>query len=694
MGSGRLDRGAMEWTDFINDDHGANGQQVAEQTSDLAPTIGSYVYPHHDARGNGADLFRVGVGIRNKVTYWRVDWNTLARPKVPIAEWALDTDHSRKTGTSTWPGGAGVTSTGEDRFVLVSSRGAWLINARGHRRNVRSLGGHLTVNRASRSFVVSLPTHVLHPHGGWRVRLAAGVANHNGDGFQRVTSADGALSGQPAVYNLGFRRRKQEPAQITPPSGPNGVILPTTHDDYTEAEDEGTMTYDHGTLGNFWNEGAQAFALAGDDVSKFSTTIHWSRLRRHRTTKAPMPKGYSVRWYVAHRNNLGQGTTNNADDVHPRFLGRVQPYSVYVPSSYRRGHPAPLTWILHSLGVNHNQYAALSPKLIQQLCEARHSVCATTNDRGPGGWYHDDGEVDFWSVWHALASSYTLDSRHTVLSGYSMGGYAAYKLGLEYPDVFAKSVALAGPPICGLRLAGSVQSPDGPGHCTTDGDTGPLVGNATWLPFQMGDGTNDEEVPFSGVLQQIAAFRSAGDRFKFQAFAGADHLVWAVQDGFHSIAVQVRHPHVKQHPGHFSYTFYPNLVDKRRGIGPTRDYWVTHLRARKHSPGTLASVTASSGRRPTRAVTLHDSEKPVVDSKDAEQSTETTQRWSLGARPSRTSVVRLRLADVRSLRVNLAAAGFAGRHGVVRVTTDGRTRVRLSNGRTVHLKAGHHRIHF
>ena len=93
----------------------------------------------------------------------------------------------------------------------------------------------------------------------------------------------------------------------------------------------------------------------------------------------------------------------------PTLLERVQPYSVYVPSTYRPGTPMPLTWILHSLEVNYNQYGALDPQLMQQLCQDRGSICATTEGFGPAGWYYNEAETDFWQVWRSLADSFTLD---------------------------------------------------------------------------------------------------------------------------------------------------------------------------------------------------------------------------------------------------------------------------------------------
>ncbi|WP_300404201.1 hypothetical protein [Nocardioides sp.] len=40
----------------------------------------------------------------------------------------------------------------------------------------------------------------------------------------------------------------------------------------------------------------------------------------------------------------------------------------------------------------------------------------------------------------------------TVAAYDSMGGWAAYKLGLSHPDLYAEAVALAGPPQCGVSV--------------------------------------------------------------------------------------------------------------------------------------------------------------------------------------------------------------------------------------------------
>ena len=126
--------------------------------------------------------------------------------------------------------------------------------------------------------------------------------------------------------------------------------------------------------GNFWAEDDQAATLAHGNVSKFSVLVRWSALANHVTTRPPLVLGYSDRWRYVTDLNLGQGV-NSTVNANPAYLSRIQPYAVYVPSNYTGRRPLPLTWLLHSLDVNYNQYGAIDPRQIQEECQDRDSIC-------------------------------------------------------------------------------------------------------------------------------------------------------------------------------------------------------------------------------------------------------------------------------------------------------------------------------
>ena len=670
-GTGREAGGATFWSDFLYDDHGAAGVMVQQPVATLAPTSGTYVYSNPKAANNGADIFRAAVGLDRAASYWRVDWNTLEDRNVPIAEWALDTDDDTRTGATAWPAGAGVSSPGIDRALVVTGSGARLLDGSG--KTLATLP--TTVDMNARSFVVRVPREVLPVSGSWKVRLAAGVADATDKAFAPVSQSDGALPGQPAVYNVTFRTYLQEPP-VYKPSGDQGEL-------------EGNGLARGEKYGNFWMERHQADALTSGDVSAFALDLKWSDLASRRTTPEPMPTGYTNRWYVSPLH-LGQGVVQNSGggtgDLRPNFLGRVQPYAVYVPTTYQRGHKTPLTWILHSLSVQHNQYGALDPSQIQQECEDRQSICATTLGYGPDGWYFDEAEVDFWSVWHQLALAYTLDPERTVISGYSMGGYASYKLGLTYPDLFAKAMPLAGPPECGLVVAEHAGSAAGSGRCTTAGDTTPMVKNARWLPYILGDGVADELVPVSSVLQQVQTFLADGNRIHFELYPAEDHLVYATQDGFSSEISQLGTTTRTRNPGHITYTWYPQLQDPKLGLGPTGVYWVRGIAGRSSSA--MATLDVQSNALPNPVITTHQSQSANVPG-DPTPALVEDQTWTLAHGPKRSHSITMTLTNVSDIGVDMARAKVPA--GIVRVSTDGTTTLRLLNlreGATVRW-AGH-----
>jgi poly(3-hydroxybutyrate) depolymerase len=496
------------------------------------------------------------------------------------------------------------------------------------------------VDRRAASFVVRVPHSVLPAKGRWRIRLAAGLANPAGTAF--APAAD-AAPGQTAVYNIAFRRRSQE----------------------TPADD-------------FWNDRAQTQALGTGEVSAFSHLVSWRALRHRRTTRQPRPVGWSDRWYVS-AIAPGSGVITDpasVSDGKANYLGRVQPYAVYVPKSYSPRRPAPLTFLLHSSNQNHNQYAATTPHFTHQACEQRHSICVSPLGRGPDGVYYDSAELDFWQVWHAVAAAYRLSPNRTVLSGYSMGGIGANQLAMEHPDLFARSVTLAG----GV------------------GDI-PALANLRWVPTYLAGGAEDELVPVTLQAGEAGGLGKLGDRFRWVVVSAIDHVSYELADSFADAVRYMGSARRVHNPATIHFTWTPTDTPPpggvsvesppgigwtqrpRLGVGTTGAYWLRRLRARDRHHD--ASITAHSRRRPARSITTHLSQR--VDPGFApEPATVTTQTWTRGPRSHRSSTLHLRLTNVRSLRILLGSAGFAP-HSRVRlvVRSDGPSR----------LKAGSHNLH-
>ncbi len=685
-GTGRLAGGASLWSDFVYDDYGASNlaglpTSTYDQSSGLAARQGQYVYPSGPADNNGADIFRAGVGLSSAYSYWRVDWVTLADPSVPIAEWALDTDNNSATGTAAWPAQAGVTSPGIDRALVVSSRGAWLVDPlTGLRTDVLANGGKLTVDKTAKSFIVAVPRSLLPVAGTWRVRLAAGLADAAGQNFAPpyVGNAGNGPSGTAErVYNITFRTVAQEPPVFT--SGTTDAQIAVAQALLAATPVGAVLGLDglaRSITGNFWMEDDQADTLATGNVSSFSQLVSWSALGARTSTPEPQPTGYSARWYVS-RLSLGAGQAVNdgsEGNFQPTLLERVQPYAVYVPTGYKQGHATPLTWILHSLEVNYNQYGGLDPQLIQQLCQNRASICATTEGLGPAGWYYNGAETDFWQVWRALAQAYTLNPERTVSTGYSMGGWASYKLVFEHPDDFAGALSLDGPVVCGIQAfpGANVPAYQDPA-CSKDGQSQPLIANARWIPYVIDQTFADELVPTTGVIAQAQTFDRLDQRYHLFIHTGADHLVFALEDRFGDAVAALGSPVRQTNPGTFTYSWYPSLNSSRYGIGATGDYWLHDLRAANSAYGIIATVRAHDAAIPEPAVTDQRFGPSLVT--QPLPGTESGLRWLLGKRPKAQRSMTLNLTDVAGLSIDATAARL--KTGTITLHTDRSTRITI-----------------
>jgi dienelactone hydrolase len=682
-GTGHLAGGASLWSDFIYDDYGASGVQGLptssyDQSSGLAARQGDYVFPSGAAHNNGADIFHAGVGLHGAYSYWRVDWTTLADPNIPIAEWTFDTDNNPATGAAQWPAQAGVRSPGIDTALVVSSHGAWLIDTlTGLRTSVLAHGGSLTVDRAARSFILAIPRSLLPVGGSWRVRLGAGLADGSGQNF---AAPDVGQSGSTAntaerLYNVTFRGVAQEPPVYT--DGMSDALIAQAQAGLAGNPIGSTLGADgiaRSVTGNFWMEDDQADTLASGDVSKFSELVDWSALAAQRSTPAPQPTGYSTRWYVS-RLTPGAGQVvndGNEGNFQPTLRERVQPYAVYVPTTYVPGHAMPLTWILHSLEVNYNQYGALDPQLIQQLCQNRGSICATTEGFGPAGWYFNEAETDFWQVWRSLADNFTLDPSRTVTTGYSMGGWASYKLAFAHPDDFAGALVLDGPVICGVQAYPGL---NGPAYsdpaCAKDGQSQPLIANARWVPYVIDQTYADELVPTSGVVAQAQGFDNLGQRYNLFIHTGGDHLAFATEDRFGDVVSALGSPQRTVNPGTFAYSWYPSLDSGRLGVGATGDYWLSGLSARTRDYGTLATIHAADAALPDRGITTQRFGPRLVS--QPVPGTNSGLTWKLGTRPGAQRTMKLQLANVGGLTIDDRAARLPT--GTITVSSDGPSRL-------------------
>jgi hypothetical protein len=259
----------------------------------------------------------------------------------------------------------------------------------------------------------------------------------------------------------------------------------------------------------------------------------------------------------------------------PEYQGNLQPYAVYVPSGAPPKAGYGLTLLLHSLSANYNQYYA-SRNQSQFGDRATPSIVITPEARGPDQEYEGLGAADVFEVWAHIAGLYHLNPAYTDITGYSMGGIGTFKLGAQFPDLFARAQ-----PTVGFE---------------TNND---VLASMRNLPVLMWNASADELVNASDYSQTAARLSSLGYRYELDVYQPCanplcsplfpNHLMLAINDQFAPAAAFLGAWTVNVNPAHVTYVVDTARDARSYGIAGDHAYWVSGLTIRS------ASHTATNG---------------------------------------------------------------------------------------------------
>ena len=583
--------GEYLYQDYLYDDYGANtvpgrGTHTPGADDVASQTDGDIFYPSADEYAdNAADLVELRVKRRKRAIFYRVTLNTLKRKDTTMVGIGIDTDRDPGGAEVPWPAGAGITSPGVDLFVrawgtggLVSTRdrGAW---------SDRGLPGRAVKTDLRRNQItIRVGRRLTGKVGKATWRHFAGVGLHDGDGGflavparsqpTQTTPASGTpAEDAPAIFNLAFRWKEPQ-----------------------RSLDEVFPEYDSIPAAGVWFEAEQSRRLAAGSTGDFHADIDFRRLAKKHYLKPHRASPRTRARILSSRLRLGEGVEPG---TFPKYRGRLQPYLITVPPSYRendrdrvplnkvdpgkipgdldRTGSVPLTFTLHSLGGNHAQYLTYSPNQLRQFGIQRENIVVSPLARGTDGWYTDEAEVDVFEVWADVAFRYKLDPERTYPSGYSMGGYGTYKLGVQYPDLWARAFTTVGPPGEGIWV------PPAPPSGGAETNTNPLLENVRWIPYMNWAEVTDQLVPYTGVRAQHERFDRLGLRNQLWSFTPGEHFTLAILDQWGPARDFLGNAKRVRDPSRVDYGFFPDA--DRPGLGLVHDhaYWVSDLVARNLS---------------------------------------------------------------------------------------------------------------
>jgi hypothetical protein len=630
-GRATTSRGEYIYTDWLYDDYGpdldGNVNRPAFR-SQLAPTRGDYRYPSNEARygNNAADLRELRVAVDETTLHLMIALQTMKVADAAVVQVAIDSDASYKTPkTAQWPDGAGIATKGPGHFVTTSGNAAHLIGS-GATRKLKSVA-----NTKANAIEVDVPLSAL-GRIAKRPRIWVVTGLNDGHGKFRAQS-DGAT----AVFNAGFRRFEH---------------YPTGDGDPTRFSDGG------------WNDARQAAALAAGDLSAFGGSFDIGRLRTGGSDKpAPQKPGRYVRVFKSAKDygegiDLKMEQSNVGGNPRPEFKSRYQPYALYIPKGYDPTKRSVFTLNGHSLDDSHLEYFTVAPTQLKQLGDERRSIIITPLSRGTDTWYIDAGLIDTIEAWNDVRRNYRIADERTFITGYSMGGYMTYRLGLLMPDRFSKASVYVGPPAYQIWPYPNDPLPGGP--IGAIGNTNKLVENAYDLPYEINHGNSDELVPVEGVQHQADTFKAKGNAYVFYRHSANDHLAFILNDewsrtrDFLGTAPRVRNP------VEVRYRRYPAVDLPQNGLRFDSAYWVSEIKVRgnQKDPANSGSVDAI-----THGLGGH-LKKPVADvpqpvSGPVSPGTRTGQRQVAGTAIAKANVLDVKVQNVTGAAIDLRRIGLS-----------------------------------
>ena len=642
--------GEYLYQDYLLDDHGADtapglGSSATWASMPLfSPAAGDVMYPSERRfSGQDADLAELRIRPTRSAILYRLTYGAPSTPGTVVAGIGIRTGGPGTGGTPVaWPFDAGLSSPGLRFFITAWGTGgavAHLPDAR----TTRLPAGAVRFDPRRAQMTIRVPRAMIDP-GTARWRFVAGTGLWDGRRWMQVVPgttpqpsrpvSGSPLAGAPAVFNLAFRFH--EPVAMSQAAG------------------GGPSTTAPG-IGN-WFEDAQARNLAARTTGADFADVDFGALARRANRFVHAPGRVQARIYGS-RLPIGAGVDHAA---FPEFGGALQPYLVRVPPGYS-GRAAPLLFSLHPSNSGYTVYNVSIPNWGRELGDQRGSIVVTPLSRGLNGPYPVSGaftgaaEADFFEVWADLRRHFTIDRSRVTLSGYSLGGYAAYALAETWPDLFANVYSVVGaPPANAMNTE--------------------LLGNVRWEPVLAWNQADDSEVPYTDASAAERTLTALGLRHEAWTFPAGGHLAPALRDDWRSAVARIDAARLVRNPPRVALGIYPALDDRRFGLVHDHAYWLSGLRvAAGRARGDLDAHSLAFGVADAPA-----SSYSSTGSSGGSAAIIHGVRWGPVPHAGRRDALTLTLHGIDRVRIDGGRARLRGRRGLsLSILSDVRALVRL-----------------
>lgn len=651
-------KGEYLYQDYLYDDHGSDTDNGGPGACISGPEyVGNLTYPTDRARYgyNAADLVEFRVDVAPDSVAYRITLNTLLQRDSTIVAIAFDTDGDLTA--RPLPRDSGVNFPGPEEVITT-----WGTDAEHSRWDgaawVTTPLAPPDTNLEANQITVVVPRQkadgatLSNPRGVWRATVAVGLYDRGNGGWLMpqqtadatkpggASAADGKDPHPSGIFNLAFRFNEPVSLCNNPPDTKQAAALrlattsPTTdslkgyaHEiDFaaldagspSDADGDGFMDAEDNCPSIPNRDQADADANSVGDACRSAVPTHGMQVRIYPSRLFEVCDGAPGTC-----EGRDPSTTKQVWTEFPGYRGRLQPYSLYVPLKYAPGTPAGLTLFLH--GAQSLYFQPTGTALVQQFGELRDDLLASPFGRGGISWWRNEGEYDVFEVWNDVANHFTLDPDSATLTGSSHGGYGVYRLGILYPDLFGRALALIAPPgegawvppapMTGVKQTGRITDLRAGDPATL---TNLYLENVRNLPFMNVANATDELVPYPGPRAQnlgapefgIKGFNDYGYRFIFRTMEVSAHTFLFYTDipGASEFLGDAR---IDRNPPHVTLAYMPaadepdrhpcDIKVGQRQLLHNHAYWVSDLTPAQSDvrPCPTSDLSSNPGPTPT-----------------------------------------------------------------------------------------------
>lgn len=234
-------------------------------------------------------------------------------------------------------------------------------------------------------------------------------------------------------------------------------------------------------------------------------------------------KPYETAGSLRERFITYQGTMDSIK-VHPRYLSEkpgisrraflsaadstLQPYTIKLPVNFDPGKRYPLFVMLHGSGSD-------DQGMLDNNLTEHDFIEIAPYGRGTSNCFTADGAVmDVREAIEDAVENYPVNASSIILGGFSMGGYGAYRIYYEYPEMFRGIAVFSGHPGLATRWMGE-------GH--PDFQDTAYLKPFTNTPVFIYHSKNDLNCPYSLTLDLVNKLNDAGAKVVFVTTCEGGH---------------------------------------------------------------------------------------------------------------------------------------------------------------------------